>query len=104
MLNQPTSSPMMKTMFGLFPDEAAPAPAPTFVVAFSARAACASSTFLATPSEQQDGVPTHGSATPASSAACRAAGVATPACDTRVTPLVAARKPSIAPSPKHVTA
>ena len=27
MLNQPTSSPMMKTMFGFFPDDAGAAPA-----------------------------------------------------------------------------
>src|SRR5215213_484206 len=97
MLNQPMSSPMMKTMLGFFPDDE------TFLAlaAGVCAPACASNTFLATPSEQQGALPAPWPAAPISPAACRVAGVATPAHVKGVSSLVAARKPSIAPSPTH---
>ena len=98
MLNQPMSSPMMKTMFGFFPDEVGAA-----LAAAVAAPAWASSTFLATPSEQQEGFSAPWPVAPVSAAACRAAGVATSARDEGVKSLVAATKPSIAPSPTHAS-
>src|SRR5437588_5733678 len=98
MLNQPMSSPMMNTMFGFFPDAVDAASA----VAASAPAR-ASSTSLATPSEQHEGSSAPRPVAPVSAAACRAAGVATPARDAGVMSLVAAATPSTAPSPTHAS-
>src|SRR3954469_20137487 len=98
MLNQPTSSPMMKTTFGFFPDEDGAALAPVV-----SAPACASNPSLTTPSEQQKGSSTPRSVTPVSATTSRAAGVATPARDGGVRSLVAATKPSIAPRPTHAS-
>ena len=50
MFQMPMSSPMMTTMFGFFADEVGAA-----VAVVVTAAACASSTSLAVPSEQQGG-------------------------------------------------
>src|SRR3954471_351635 len=100
MLNQPMSSPMMKTMFGFFPDDGGRFLALAGVVSATA---CASNRFLATPSEQQEGSSAPWRAAPHSAAAGRVAGVATPARVKGVNSLVAATKPSIAPSPTHAS-
>src|SRR5438045_2486249 len=99
MLNQPTSSPMMTTMFGFFPDEVGAA----LALAVSAPA-CASRTFLAPRSEQQVGLSTPWPVAPVPSPACRVAGVAPSTRDAGLKSLVAARKPSIVPSPTHASA
>src|SRR6266478_4549796 len=98
MLNQPRSSPMMKTMFGFFADDVDAA----LAVVVTAPA-CASSTFLAIPSEQQEGLSAPWSVTPVPAAAGRAAGVAVSARDKGLKSFVAATKPSIAPNPTHAS-
>src|SRR4051794_508447 len=98
MLNQPTSSPMMKTMFGFFPDEVDAA----LAVVVSAPA-CASSTFRTAPSEPHEDLSTPRSDTPVSAAAVRTGGVAAPARDNGAKSYVAAINPSIAPSPTQAS-
>src|SRR5262249_13170698 len=98
MLNQPTSSPIMKTMFGFFPDEVDAALAA--VVSPPPRA---SNTVLVTPSEQPEGRSTPRSVAPVSAADGRTAGVAAPARDEGARSLVAATTPSNAPSPTHAS-
>ena len=99
MLNQPTSSPMMKTMFGAFPGafgaDLAPAASPP---------AWARSTVRGGPSGQQPGVPMPRPGAPAAAPACRGAGVAPSARAAGRVSLVAARKPSIVPSPTQANA
>src|SRR3954453_4422957 len=99
MLNQPTSSPMMKTMFGFFPDELGAA----LALAVSAPA-CASLTFLATPPGWRDGSSTPWPVAPVPAPACRVAGVGPSARDEGLKPFVAAMKPSIVPSPTQANA
>ena len=98
MFQMPTSSPMMTTMFGFFPDDVDAAP-----VVVASTPARASNTFLATPSEQAAGRLACVSVVGASSTTCRVGGVAPSARAGGATPLVAARKPSTAPSPTHAS-
>ena len=89
---------MMKTMFGFFPDAVDAAPA--VVVSTPARA---SNTFLVTPSEQEACWLAPGSVVCVSLMACRAPDGLPSARTGGATPLVAAKKPSIAPSPTHAS-
>src|SRR3954451_11567558 len=99
MFQMPTSSPMMTTMFGFFPDEVDP----TLASAVPAPA-CARSTSLAPPLEQQEGGSTPWPVEPVPAPACRDAGVAPSARDEGLKSRLAAMKPSIVPSPTQANA
>ena len=98
MLNQPMSSPMMKTMLGFFAGEACVA-----VAVVGSASARASSVFLAIPSEQDERSSGAGPVWLFGAAIPRAALEASSARDQELKSLVAAMKPSIVPSPTHAS-
>src|SRR4051812_49377881 len=100
MLNQPMSSPMMNTMFGFFAAEAGSALGADVVVTAPA---WARSRPFPTPSVQQLVSAPPAATVPTLATGCRDADGDSPACKDGLMFLVAATKPSNAPSPANAS-